>query len=140
MYMYVCICMCACMYMCVYAYMYMFVCIIYWGGIVRGEMSYPKREGNCPGGIVLGETVRGELSRGKCCTPCMYIYVCACIYVYMHVCIYVCMCAYMYVYIYISSWVLSGTGELSWLGGGLSGGNCPGEIVQGGNVRAPAGR
>src|SRR6218665_2217797 len=59
MYVYVCICMCVCMcvyvcvyvcmYMCVYAYMYMYVCIIY-GGIVRGEMSYPKLEGNCRGG------------------------------------------------------------------------------------------
>jgi len=45
-------------YVCVYAYMCMYVCITYWGGIVLGEMSYPKQEGelsggNCPGGIVL---------------------------------------------------------------------------------------
>src|SRR6218665_1383646 len=53
MYMYACICMymyvCICMYVRVYAYMCMHVCITYWGNC-PGEMSYPKREGNCPGG------------------------------------------------------------------------------------------
>src|SRR6218665_2676164 len=57
MYVYVCVyvrvymyvCMYVCMCMCVYAYMYMYVCIIYWGDCPGWEMSYPKREGNCPG-------------------------------------------------------------------------------------------
>ena len=49
------VCVYVCMYMCVYAYMYVYVCIIYWGNCPRWEMSYPKREGNCLGGIVQGE-------------------------------------------------------------------------------------
>ena len=51
MYMYVCMYVYVCM--CVYAYMYMYVCIIYGELIVRVEMSYPKREGELFGGIVL---------------------------------------------------------------------------------------
>src|SRR6218665_4138246 len=48
---YVCAYLYACMYVCicVYAYMLMYVCIIY-GGIVPGEMSYQKREGELSGG------------------------------------------------------------------------------------------
>src|SRR6218665_2276013 len=82
MYMYVClymyvgicmhvyVCMYVCMYMCVYAYMYMYVCIIY-GGIVRWEMSYPKREGelsggNCPKWTIQGSPVNGgSLARSR---------------------------------------------------------------------------
>src|SRR6218665_2082672 len=87
MYMYVCICMyvyvclyvCVCVYVCVYVCMYvcvcvcmhtcvcMYVCITYWGRNCPGEMSYPKREGelsggvivrgNCPAGIIQGRIV-----------------------------------------------------------------------------------
>ena len=84
MYMYLCICMYVyvCVYVCVYMYvqtlenvcMYVYVCVCIHvcvcmhnilGGIVRGEMSYPKREGELSGGVI----VRGELSRGNCPTP-----------------------------------------------------------------------
>src|SRR6218665_1836051 len=57
------VCMYVCMYICVYAYMYMYVCIIHmyvgWG-IVRGEMSYPKWEGELSGGELSGRIVRGN--------------------------------------------------------------------------------
>src|SRR6218665_1565888 len=65
MYVCICMCVCTCMCMCVYAYMCMYICITYWGGIVRGEMSYPKQEGelsggNCPGEL-SGRIVQGEI-------------------------------------------------------------------------------
>src|SRR6218665_90398 len=50
--MYVCICMCV--YVCICAYVCIHVCMCVHnilGSCPRGEMSYPKREGNCPGGI-----------------------------------------------------------------------------------------
>ena len=55
--MYVCVCVYvyACMYVYVYVCMYVYMSVpqyMSWGN-VRGEMSYSKRGGNCPGGIVL---------------------------------------------------------------------------------------
>src|SRR6218665_946126 len=59
--MYVCICMRVCMYMCVCIHVYVCMHNI-WGGIVRGEMSYPKREGELSGELFIGEVFGGELS------------------------------------------------------------------------------
>src|SRR6218665_401648 len=67
MHVYVCMYVCVymyvrmyvCMCMCVYAYMCMYVCITYWGELSGEGMSYPKREGNCPGGNRPGEIVQG---------------------------------------------------------------------------------
>src|SRR6218665_994046 len=80
MYMYVCICMCVCMcvYVCVYVCMYVYVCVcihVYvcmhniLGGNYPGEMSYPKREGNCPEWNCPGGIVRGNCPGGNCPTP-----------------------------------------------------------------------
>jgi len=73
-YMYVCMYVCICMRVCMYAYVcvciHVYVCMHnIWRGIVRGEMSYPKREGivrgNCPGGKCPGGIVKGR----NCPTP-----------------------------------------------------------------------
>src|SRR6218665_1396608 len=53
--MYVCVCICVyvCIYVCVYAY-YVCVCMHnILGDCPREEISYPKREGELSGGIVL---------------------------------------------------------------------------------------
>src|SRR6218665_4154398 len=67
MYMYACICMYmyVCICICVYAYMCMYVCITYWGEL-SGGMSYPKREGELSGWVIVrGKLSGGELSRGE---------------------------------------------------------------------------
>jgi len=70
------VCMYVCMYICVYAYMYMYVCIIHmyvgWG-IVRGEMSYPKWEGNCPGVNCPGELSGGIVPHSSCSIDSFFI-------------------------------------------------------------------
>jgi len=52
------------MYMCVCIHVYVCMHNI-WGGIVRGEMSYPKREGELSGELFIGE-VFGEVFGGNC--------------------------------------------------------------------------
>src|SRR6218665_1208439 len=68
--MYVCICMCVYMYVCVCVFVciHVYVCMHnILEGIARGEMSYPKREGELSRGIVRGNcpTPRGS-NLGQC--------------------------------------------------------------------------
>ena len=71
------------------------------------------------------------------CIVCLYTCVHAsmrlCMYVYMYACVHTCMyvCSFQ-----VGFWAVR-EGELSFLGGELSGVNCPEGIVWGGNVRSP---
>src|SRR6218665_1823803 len=67
-----------------------------------------------------------------CVYTCVHASMCICMYVYMYACVHTC----MYYVIFKSGFERYGGNCPSWEGE-LSG-NCPGGIVQGGNVRSPA--
>src|SRR6218665_1327849 len=71
-----------------------------------------------------------------------YIRVCLhlCVYAFMYICMHVCIQVCIYVIFKLGFDRYGGGNCPSWegeLSGGIVRGNCPGEIVQGGNIRAP---